>query len=331
MDHPYSKLRMPANVPFTLKPSPGQGWGAFATEDIARGALILKEEPLFIISKHHTEITELDLYHAYQNLSPRDKRQFECLRDNADKPFQSLVAAFSENSFALKDNPGGELCRVYGLLLLHARFNHACIFNAKVPSTNPGVFAIFATRNIRAGEEITFCYNNDFEGRTRQERHAALRFNCTCRACVPSDFQTLSDMRRRLIRGLRYLTLGHDLGGTKPTPSIIFDPGLRQAAETFSITLCARFIYNLLTMALMEEEGLLDGFMLERMEPGIRSCGTLFQTPRNVQIASQALARETWLEKFCVAVRLWGQNDAVDTELIAQLQLLKRLRGLKTT
>lgn len=41
-------------------------------------------------------------------------------------------------------------------------------------------------------------------------------------------------------------------------PSIIVDPALKVAAETFNIPFSSMLIYYLLIMLLMEEEGLLD-------------------------------------------------------------------------
>ncbi|KAJ5965108.1 uncharacterized protein N7479_004984 [Penicillium vulpinum] len=33
-NHPYRSLQLPPDAPFELKPSPGKGWGAFATKRI---------------------------------------------------------------------------------------------------------------------------------------------------------------------------------------------------------------------------------------------------------------------------------------------------------
>src|SRR5947207_818289 len=59
--------------------------------------------------------------------------------------------------------------------LLHSRFNHSCIPNSKVPDISGEIIAMFATRDIVAGEEITFCYNSDFECRAKHARHQELR------------------------------------------------------------------------------------------------------------------------------------------------------------
>ncbi len=290
--------------------------------------MILREMPLLIIRKPHEEITEEDIWAAFQQLGPNEKRKFLSLRENASRPFTNMSEAFAENSFALLDgtNNGSPM---HGLFILHSRFNHSCIPNCKVPTTNEEVVASFATRDIVVNEEITFCYNIDFEGRTRHERHQALRFVCDCKAClVDTPFHQLSDIRRRFIRGLQYLTLGVDLDGQRQTSasSIIINSKLRKSAEEFSIPLSARLIYNLLGMYLLEEEGLLDDFMVKRMNPGIRLTTTWFKTESNAVIARLAIAQESWLRKLCVAFRLWGREDAADHIMAVALRRLRDSR-----
>jgi len=314
---------VPSDTPFELKPSPGKGWGAFATRQIERGAMILREKPLFVIRKFHEEITEKDVWTAFQQLVPSEKQQFLYLRDNASRPFPHMTEAFAENSFAISINPP-----IHGLFLLHSRFNHSCIPNSKIPSTGGEIVASFATRDIIAGEEITFCYNTDFECRTRHDRHQALRFICDCKACLPgTPFQQLSDIRRTLIRGLQYLTLGVDLNGQRQgsVSPIIVDSKLKKVAEDLSIPLSARLIYDLLAIYLLEDEGLLDDFMVEGLNPGILRTAAWFKTESNARIARLAMAQETWLEKFCVAFRLYGRGDVADHAIAVQLRMLHGL------
>ncbi|RDW59117.1 hypothetical protein BP5796_12041 [Coleophoma crateriformis] len=318
-NHPYRSLQVPSDAPFVLKPSPGKGWGVFATKPIEQGAMILRENPLFVIRKPHEWITEEDVWTAFQSLLPRGKQQFLCLRDNASNPFTSMSEAFAENSFAQSSS-------IHGLYLLHSRFNHSCLPNSKIPTTTDGpAIACFATKDIAPDEEITFCYNTDFECRARSERHGALRFTCDCKAClIGTPFQQLSDLRRRFIRGLQYLTLGVDLGGQRQdsVSPIIIDPELKKAAENFSIPLSARLIYDVLVAYLLEEEGLLDHFMVKRLEPGIVRTVASFETEGNVEIARLAIVQETWLEKLCTAFRLYGRADTADHAVAVGLRML---------
>ncbi|KAF2813770.1 SET domain-containing protein [Mytilinidion resinicola] len=322
-DHSYRCLEVPGDAPFALGPSKGKGWGAFATRRIERGTLILREKPLFVIQKAHDEITEQDIWTAFHQLQPKEKKQFLCLRDNDSRPFLRIIDAFAENSFSISAHPPTR-----GIFLLQSRFDHSCIPNSKIPATGGQSISRFATRTIDAGEEITFCYPTAFHCKTRDERHRELRFICHCKACLPgTPFQQLSDMRRTLIRGLQYLTLGHDFNGQRQTSAspIIFNSELKQAAEDFSIPISSRLIYNLLFMVLMEEEGLLDDFIIRRMTPSIRMTTTKFQTESNVRIARLAMAQETWLGKFCVAFMLHGRRDVADDAIAEQLRMLHGL------
>ncbi|OTB18827.1 hypothetical protein K445DRAFT_364106 [Daldinia sp. EC12] len=324
-NHPYRRLRIPKDAPFQLRPSsPGKGWGGFATRLIKQGEQILKEEPLFVIPKLSQYITVEDLWAAFRQLTPADQYQFLLLRDNANRPFKLSKEAFAENSFALPAKFG------HGLFLVHSRFNHSCLPNATVPASRNDILTLVAIEDIMAGEEITFCYNNDFECRIRCERHKILRFVCNCKAClVGTLFQQLSDVRRRFIRGLIYLTAGAGIDGKSQDSlsSVIADHRLKEAAENLSIPLSNRLIYLLLTLYLLEEEGLLDYLMRERFEPSVVVTSSLFQTESNAEIVKTAMAQQTWQGKMLIAFRLYGQHDAADESLPETLRMLRMLRS----
>jgi hypothetical protein len=126
--------------------------------------MILREKPLFVIRKPHEEIAEEDIRRAVWQLVPIEKEQLLLLRDTASKCFTNMIEAFAENSFATSNSiiPQANEPPIHGLFLLLSRFNHSCIPNSKFPSTDGEVIACFATKDIAAGEEITFCYNLDF-------------------------------------------------------------------------------------------------------------------------------------------------------------------------
>ncbi|KAK4246801.1 hypothetical protein C7999DRAFT_41784 [Corynascus novoguineensis] len=328
--HPYSCLQLPTDAPFELRSSVGKGWGVFATRRIARGALILREDPLFIIRKHPAHIIEEDVWRAFQQLLPDQKQQFLLLRDNSVKPFTSMNAACAENSFSLR-TPGESKkskAPAQGLFLLHSRFNHSCLPNAKIPIVEGESIESFAVRDILPGEEITICYEPDFECQTRLERHEVLRFTCDCEVCQPGTlFQQLSDSRRRLIRGLEYLTQGKDLDRQRRDSSspLIIDPALKRAAETFDISVSSRLIYRLLSVVLLYDEGLLDDIMLQRLWPGISRLAGAFGSEENAVIAQLALEQDTWVKKLEVAFKLFGRRDPVDG---AFAKILRLKRGI---
>jgi hypothetical protein len=76
-------------------------------------------------------------------------------------------------------------------------------------------------------------------------------------------------------------------------------------------------------MLLIEQEGLLDDILLERMEPSILRLVTMFATASNIRIAQHAMAQKSWLQKFCIAFKLYGSADDSD-QLVPEL-----LRSLK--
>ncbi|KAJ5373483.1 hypothetical protein N7517_005489 [Penicillium concentricum] len=323
-DHPYGRLLVPDEVPFELRPSPGKGWGAFATRRIGRGSLILSEMPTFVIRMSHTEITDDHVTMAFQKLLPSQKAQFLLLRDNGSSHFTSMNEAFAENSFNIANSDHGEP-ETHGLFPLHSRFNHSCVPNSKIPTISGEIISSFATRDIHAGEEINFCYETDFEGRTRHERHQALRFTCNCVACLRgTPFQKLSDIRRRLIRGLQYLARGADLDGKRQSSrSIIVDSKLKMMAETFAIPLSSRLIYALLSIFFLEEEGLLDDFMDARLRPSLTKTAQLFKSKSNQRIVRLAMEQKTWLKKVQVGCGLYGREDAADYEVTLALRRLR--------
>ena len=322
----YQRLEVPDKVPFELKPSLGKGWGVFATRRIERGSLILSEKPTFVIWRSPREITDYHVNMAIQQLLPSQRVQLSLLRDNGSSWFTSPNEAFAENSFNIASSDRNK-AEAHGLFPLHSRFNHSCIPNSKIPTVTGEVISSFATRDIEAGEEITFCYSTDFAERTRYERHQALRFTCDCMACRPgTPFQELSDMRRRLIRGLQYLTRGVDLDGqAEGLHPIIVDSTLKFVAETFSIPLSSRLIYTLLTIFFLEEEGLLDDFMDARLRPTLIKTAQLFKSESNKRIVGLAMEQKTWVKKLQVAFTLYGREDAADYEVALALRRLRPL------
>ncbi|KAK2738649.1 hypothetical protein FQN57_006967 [Myotisia sp. PD_48] len=68
-DHPYRQLPVPKDAPFELRPSPGKGWGVFATRQIRREEVLLREKPLFVIGKPAGEVTEMDVVNSIAGLA----------------------------------------------------------------------------------------------------------------------------------------------------------------------------------------------------------------------------------------------------------------------
>ena len=319
----YRKLQLPEDAPFELKPSPGKGWGAFATKRIERGYLILREKALFVIQKHPADITGLDVFRAVMQLSPMEMLQFSILHNNEPEEPRSFRETLSINSFTSDVKPPTD-----GFYILGSRFNHSCIPNARSPNT-PGPFIeLYATKDIGAGEEIYFCYFPELKAQTRHEGHEALGFVCSCKACLPgTPFQELSDLRRRLIRGILYITRAVDLDGKRQTSQslLIVDPKFKAAAETGNIPLMSRMVLHLLIVVLLEEEGLLDDWAVKIVEPGVVAPVFWGVSEYNHEIGDLALAQDTWLKKLQVAFQLYGRTDPADQMVARKAQQMSQV------
>lgn len=311
---------VPSDASFELKPSPGKGWGVFATANIQKGSVILQEKPLFVIYKPYDNITEIDIHNSFNNLTSHEKALFLSLRNNSSTEFTSMRAAFEQNSFDFYSDRGIS----FGLLLLASRFNHSCVPNAIAPTSTEEQTTLIARHNIYVGDEITFCYDSDLAMQTRQERRRTLNFRCRCTVCVPvTPHDQLSDLRRQFVRGLQYLNMGEDFDGKKiydlGSSSLLLDPTLKKAAEQCTISISRRWIMNILALYLLEEEGLLD--QSNSNIDGVVRVAQYFKTKSNVRIAKLVLEKRTWAEKLWVAFRLLGKSDENDSYFAALMRI----------
>lgn len=132
-------------------------------------------------------------------------------------------------------------------------------------------------------------------------------------------------MRRTLLRGLDYLTHGEDVDGPRPVSerTVLNDPQVRRAAEELRIPLSTRLIAHVLRGFLLEEEGLLDHLMVERVLPSVRVAAASFRTPSNVRMAAIVVTQKSWLGKVCAAFRLYGKEDDSDQEVAAGMRMAR--------
>ncbi|KAK8000896.1 SET domain-containing protein [Apiospora marii] len=323
--HPYRKLKIPEDAPFELKPTPGKGWGMFATRDIEDNEIILQEMPLFTIPELSVpRPLEEEVRLEVEELDEEDQEQFFSLRRNGSEPFDTLEAAFRANKFDLSgtDYPDDE-----ALLLLMSRFNHSCTPNAMVPNPSnfpdvePECTTMVSAKPIPAGTEITFSYTNVTYYLRRDERRLALAFDCKCEACNVEDPNEvyMSDLRRTLLRGLDSLVnMGlskgaEDVIDTETNP-IIIDPGLRAAAANCQIMHSTRFICYTMIPCVLEAEGNLGLFTSGIYCRDLEALATQFQSSENARIADLVLQQPYWLERLNAAFRLWNRTDDGDME-----------------
>jgi hypothetical protein len=237
---------------FEFREAPGKGIGAFATKPIRSGTVLFYEKPLFTVHDPEGDLAELEIQAAYAKLSHADKKKFNALRDpemEAGKnPFGLKYYKFSANAFQSGD--GASDCVAIG-----SRFNHACQPNATCPIYRDG--HVFKTLvDIEQDEEITFCYMEQLNYMTTDERRPQLQDRlsqpCKCTLCLlPPSERLVSDMRRFLMRWLLYKIEGKDF--KYATPKI---KGLRRygVGAYDEITL-----YALLVVRLAEAEGVMTG------------------------------------------------------------------------
>ena len=65
---------------------------------------------------------------------------------------------------------------------------------------------------------------------------------------------------------------------------------MKTAAERLEFPLSARLIYDLFIVDLLEEEELLDDFIVEGLNPGIMQITGTFKIPSNARLAKLAMA-----------------------------------------
>ncbi|KAE8556600.1 hypothetical protein EYB25_001302 [Talaromyces marneffei] len=353
----YFDLPIPKDAPIELRPTPGKGWGLFATRDIQRGSLIMKERALFVIQKASENITEQDISNAVKKLGDPQKHILACLSGNKPRKLSNglmssgplkLARIWGENCFSLETGVEQRLFGNYieekrwGLFPCHSRFNHSCQENAFVPESQsePGVgrnsTSSFAVRDIAAGEEITIGYQNGFHSHTMDERRRLLTFECRCTVCDRAskdrNFRQVSDMRRRLMRGLVYLldsideNSEYDDDNSPHFKPVICDPVMRKAADNCDFPLSTRLIYDLLLVALKEAEGVLDAEGAAYTWTHVWRRANSFGTAENRRIAKLDVQQKTWSERLGMAFQLDGRADAAD---YAHTLAYRRVKGIE--
>lgn len=104
---------------------------------------------------------------------------------------------------------------------------------------------------------------------------------------------------------------------------VIADPYVRKEVAEFRTPLSSQLVYNLLTVCLMEAEGILDDFEVRRLQPGITTMATMFRRPKTASIARRAMAQSTPSERLSVAFGLYGCVDEADQEMAYMLYAMQ--------
>ncbi|KAL1755469.1 hypothetical protein FB107DRAFT_290811 [Schizophyllum commune] len=209
----------PSTPAHRIAPAGDKGLGVFATRNIKGGELILAERPLLMtpatippmstnIPNHFTlqQLTlakmadwEIYLKQFVKRMLPDRYEKFMALANNHQHDGSGeILGRIRTNSFGVtcfrylrktRDGPYSVVCDEL------SRFNHSCRPNATY-HFDPKSFsmAVYATRDIKVGEEMCVSYVSDFAPyEERKKNLAPYGIDCTCEAC---EDHVASDARR---------------------------------------------------------------------------------------------------------------------------------------
>ncbi|TBU25750.1 SET domain-containing protein [Dichomitus squalens] len=185
------------------------GLGLFATTNIARGELVLRERPLIVYpqmlpfySTRPAGQQYPELERAMELMSPDKQEAFFGLM-NAQQEEPSLVKGIIDTNALYVGSLPGAPHQYAGVCEHISRINHSCSPNAAYRFDLAAfAFEVRALFPIRPGEQVSIAYTDPALPRAARQ-HALLSsygFTCACPVCsLPSAALSLSEMRRRLI------------------------------------------------------------------------------------------------------------------------------------
>lgn len=187
-------------------PLNGKGLSAVAMRDIVRGELILQEKPLLTIAQDASWYVAV--LQQFEALSAPAKQRVMSLSDaHMFEGKASLAGIVLTNSIACSSAPfdGAVFYTV-------SRLNHSCVPNCEQTWDNVSCQeCIFASGDIRAGEELTISYVEPYLTRLQRadELRRRYKFQCNCLACSSAGGR--SDGRRaRLCQLLQEMRVPSD-------------------------------------------------------------------------------------------------------------------------
>jgi hypothetical protein len=187
---------------FEIRSSPGKGLGVFATKNIPRDAVIMRDPVVFQYQKGENLMEQ---YHRFTMLPKTTRRNILNLTAPYVNPCGSLLTLSKYRSrmpkkslfkmVHLQNITASNVLPTYydaklcgGLFLNACRINHSCIPNADHASKDDyGYMVMRANRDIDAGEEITYSYTMHCAFRVVRQHLLSERwdFTCQCPACDP--------------------------------------------------------------------------------------------------------------------------------------------------
>lgn len=164
-----------------IKDSPGKGLGLFATQFIKKDTVVFQEAPLiaggpqWLQKEASFMVLSEEKRRAYMSLYSCCKcHQTPCI----ETPFSKI---YNANNFEVRDTGENAVYKVT------SRINHACMPNAFRRFTKAGNIVLFATEDIKKGDEITLDYVGAGSASVSTRRpYLADKFGfyCRCKGCV---------------------------------------------------------------------------------------------------------------------------------------------------
>ncbi|EJF60540.1 SET domain-containing protein [Dichomitus squalens LYAD-421 SS1] len=234
-----------SDASFTMQDIPGKGKGLVATRPIARGELILAEEPLLSQSQPHSIATVLA---ALSSLSDNDQRRYFSLANALKGDYSPPLGIFKTNALPCGDNDAsrGHAAASAAIFVIGSRFNSSCQPNVNnYWNEDLQKIAFWATSDIAEGEELCICYGDLWKARDDRRRRleSSFRFVCQCVACSREGASLKeSDERRNAIAKLY-----DEIGACGNTPSVGVRKvklALRLLAEENLLECHASFYYD---------------------------------------------------------------------------------------
>ncbi|CAK9068713.1 unnamed protein product [Durusdinium trenchii] len=198
----FYKFKVSRRSAFEVRDLGAKGMGVVAARKIQKGELLLREQPLLVVShcqdSRQLGTWEQEIEEALGRLPDDQLRSFWSLSDCHSETKTSAVGIVRTNALPI-ETAQGDMVGVYANV---SRFNHSCNNNVNNSYQEEHGEVLHAIRDVEAGEELCITYIDLFM--TRQERQEALRrtfnFKCTCPSCLQTgrDLLLSNEVRQRL-------------------------------------------------------------------------------------------------------------------------------------
>jgi len=179
---------------YEVRSVPGKGKGLVARVNIPIGTRIIAEKPLFT-AMSSVDVLDAVILSKVGSLSKEQQRQYLSLHNNnnhsGEKPFPGI---YKTNALPCSSN--SPIGAVYPTICLT---NPSCLSNSHNNWNSAiNMETIHASRDIKAGEEITISYVEDIPYEQRLTKlKSAFGFKCDCELCsLPASALEESDNRR---------------------------------------------------------------------------------------------------------------------------------------